>query len=49
MRTDLDLTEQMRVMSFEEQPRYLAECSQPLRDVATLMLETGMQPEDDAQ
>lgn len=37
---------QNRVLSFEEQEKYLAECSQPLRDVAALMLETGMRPEE---
>jgi len=33
-----------RVLSFEEEVAYLAAASQPLRDVATLMLETGMRP-----
>jgi integrase len=38
--------EQTRVISFDEQKAYLAECSQPLRDVAALMLETGMRPDE---
>jgi len=38
--------EQMRVLSYEEQQKYLAEASQPLRDIAILMLETGMRPEE---
>jgi integrase len=35
---------QMRVVSWEEEFAYLAAASQPLRDVATLILETGMRP-----
>jgi integrase len=35
---------QMRVLSWEEESVYLAAASQPLRDVAALMLETGMRP-----
>jgi integrase len=38
--------EQMRVLSMEEQQAYLLAASQPLRDVARLMLETGMRPEE---
>jgi integrase len=38
--------EQMRTLSFDEQRIYLAATSQPLRDAATLMLETGMRPEE---
>src|ERR1019366_4858912 len=38
--------EQTRVISFDEQKKYLAECSQPLRNVAALMLETGMRPDE---
>lgn len=38
--------EQMRVLSFEEEAIYLATASQPLRDVAVVMLETGMRPEE---
>jgi integrase len=39
-------SEQMRVVSDEEERLYLMACSQPLRDVAILMLETGMRPEE---
>ncbi len=35
---------QIRVISWEEEARYLEAASQPLRDVATLILETGMRP-----
>jgi integrase len=38
--------EQMRVLAFEEQRSYLNAASQPLRDIAALMLETGMRPEE---
>ena len=38
--------EQMRTLSFDEQRIYLVTASQPLRDAATLMLETGMRPEE---
>jgi integrase len=38
--------EQRRVISFEEQNLYLAAAPQPLRDIACLMLETGMRPEE---
>lgn len=38
--------EQTRVLSFDEQDRYLAVATPMLRDVATLMLETGMRPEE---
>lgn len=38
--------EQMRVLSYEEQHRYLAAASDTLKDVAALMLETGMRPEE---
>jgi integrase len=38
--------EQMRVLTYEEQRRYLAEASQPLQDVGVVMVETGMRPED---
>jgi integrase len=38
--------ERTRVLSFEEQARYLAVATPILRDVATLMLETGMRPEE---
>ena len=36
----------MRVVSHEEQERYLAAANPLLRDVATLILETGMRPEE---
>lgn len=35
---------QMRVLTWEEQSAYLRAASQPLRDVAALILETGMRP-----
>jgi integrase len=38
--------EQTRVLSYEEQERYLALATPMLHDVATLMLETGMRPEE---
>ena len=38
--------EQTRVLSFDEQARYLAAATPMLRDVATLILETGMRPEE---
>src|SRR5580692_2976005 len=38
--------EQTRVLSFEEQARYLAAATPMLRDIASLMLETGMRPEE---
>ncbi|HEV1993834.1 MAG TPA: site-specific integrase [Candidatus Acidoferrum sp.] len=36
----------MRVISFEEQAAYLFRASQPLRDIASVMLDTGMRPEE---
>jgi integrase len=36
----------MRVLTFEEQAAYLAKTSQPLRDIAQIMLDTGMRPEE---
>ena len=36
----------MRIISHEEQQKYLAVASSLLRDVATMMLETGMRPEE---
>jgi integrase len=36
----------MRVVSFEEEGLYLAACSRPLHDVAVLMLDTGMRPDE---
>lgn len=38
--------EQTRVLNGEEQKLYLLAASQPLQDIATLMLETGMRPEE---
>jgi integrase len=38
--------EQTRVLTYDEQGKYLAAASLVLRDVATLMLETGMRPEE---
>jgi len=38
--------EQTRVLTFEEQRKYLAVASDPLKDVARLILETGMRPEE---
>ena len=36
----------MRVLTFEEQAVYLAAASQPLRDIAEIMLDSGMRPEE---
>ena len=38
--------EQNRVLTLDEQKRYLMAASQPLRDIAIVMLETGMRPEE---
>ena len=38
--------EQMRVLGPEEEKAYLLAASQPLRDIATLILQTGMRPEE---
>lgn len=38
--------QQDRVLSRDEQARYLMAASQPLQDIAILMLETGMRPEE---
>jgi len=38
--------EQTRVLTYEEQQKYLGAASQPLSDIANLMLETGMRPEE---
>jgi integrase len=38
--------EQMRVVTYEEERLYLLAASQPLRDVAVIMIETGMRPEE---
>jgi integrase len=36
----------MRVVSPDEENRYLLSASQPLRDFATIMIDTGMRPEE---
>jgi integrase len=36
----------MRVISFEDQAAYLTEASQPLHDIAKIILDTGMRPEE---
>src|ERR1700751_416597 len=36
----------MRVISFEEQASFLTETSQPLHDIAKIILDTGMRPEE---
>ncbi len=38
--------EQTRVISYDEQTKYLVKATPMLRDVATIMLETGMRPEE---
>jgi integrase len=38
--------EQMRVLSLEEEKLYLMAASQPLQDFATIMIDTGMRPEE---
>lgn len=38
--------EQMRVLSAEEEKLYLLAASQPLQDIATFILQTGMRPEE---
>jgi integrase len=38
--------EKTRVLSFEEERLYLAACAQPLHDIAALMLDTGMRPDE---
>jgi integrase len=38
--------QQTRVLSYTDQQRYLANASPILRDIATLILETGMRPEE---
>jgi integrase len=38
--------EQTRVLTYDEQAKYLAKATLLLRDVATLILETGMRPEE---
>jgi integrase len=41
-----DPLDAMRVITFEEQLSYLSEASQPLADIAKVMLDTGMRPEE---
>lgn len=36
----------MRVISFEEELLYLAQASQPLKDIAHIILDTGLRPEE---
>jgi integrase len=36
----------MRVITVDEQAAYLSQASQPLRDIAKVMLDTGMRPEE---
>lgn len=38
--------DQTRVLTYHEQQQYLNAASQPLRDIAVIMLETGMRPEE---
>lgn len=38
--------EKTRVLNFEEERLYLAACQQPLADIAVLMLDTGMRPDE---
>jgi integrase len=38
--------EQTRVLTFQEEALYLNAASRPLKDIATLMLQTGMRPEE---
>jgi integrase len=38
--------EQTRVLAYDEQRQYLAKATQTLQDVATLILESGMRPEE---
>jgi integrase len=42
----LEEEQEMHVLSYHEQNIYLEKCSQPLKDVAVIMLETGMRPEE---
>ena len=41
-----DVLDAMRVLTFEEQAAYLSQASQPLCDIAKVMLDTGMRPEE---
>jgi len=42
----LEPLDSMQVIGFEDQATYLSEASQPLRDIAKVMLGTGMRPEE---
>ena len=41
-----DVLDAMRVLTFEEQAAYLSQASQPLCNIAKVMLDTGMRPEE---
>lgn len=36
----------MRVVDFEEELKYMAKASQPLKDIAQVILDTGLRPEE---
>jgi hypothetical protein len=36
----------MRVVPFDEQVKYLSKANQPLRDIAEIILNTGLRPEE---
>jgi integrase len=42
----LEETEKTRVVTVEEEMAYLSAAGQPLRDIATVILQTGMRPEE---
>jgi hypothetical protein len=42
----LTATGSERAITFDEQASYLAEASQPLRDIAEIVLDAGMRPEE---
>jgi integrase len=46
LREDPECGEKFRVISREIEERYLNACSQPLRDVATIILDTGLRPHE---
>jgi len=41
-----EVPKEMKILTRDEQERYLQNASQPLRDVATVMVGTGMRPEE---
>ena len=41
-----EVPKEMKILTLEEEERYLQSASQPLRDVATVMVGTGMRPEE---